>query len=180
MSSDPLGLAAGINTYGYVSGNSLGNSDRLGLLAQLILVKDSFYNYDHIAIRINQIIYSIGPTGYPLGGLYSKADIGIQNIKDFNNYYSDLSFKVLTLNLSTEEEKDLVVYFLKLNTNQEFNYSILGNQCATVANNALNSISIANKDFNNSSFKRPIHLYESLLKNNKVLKNETYTPKNFN
>ena len=32
MSSDPLGLAAGINTYGYVSGNSLGNSDRLGLL----------------------------------------------------------------------------------------------------------------------------------------------------
>jgi len=31
MSSDPLGLAAGINTYGYVNGNSLGWSDRLGL-----------------------------------------------------------------------------------------------------------------------------------------------------
>ena len=29
--SDPLGLAAGINTYGYVGGNSLGLSDKLGL-----------------------------------------------------------------------------------------------------------------------------------------------------
>ena len=33
--SDPLGLAAGINTYGYVGGNSLGLSDDSGLLPEL-------------------------------------------------------------------------------------------------------------------------------------------------
>lgn len=31
MSSDPLGLAAGVNTFGYVGGNSLRNSYRLEL-----------------------------------------------------------------------------------------------------------------------------------------------------
>ena len=29
--SDPLGLTAGINSYAYVGGNSLGLSDKLGL-----------------------------------------------------------------------------------------------------------------------------------------------------
>ena len=35
VQSDPLGLSAGVSTYGYVGGNSLGYSDRLGLIPSL-------------------------------------------------------------------------------------------------------------------------------------------------
>jgi RHS repeat-associated protein len=37
ISPDPIGLAGGINTYGYVGGNPLGYTDRFGLLSEALL-----------------------------------------------------------------------------------------------------------------------------------------------
>ena len=44
MSSDPLGLSAGINTYGYVGGNSLMGSDSLGLSAKDVELIRNLFN----------------------------------------------------------------------------------------------------------------------------------------
>lgn len=183
VTSDPLGLSAGLNTYVYVDGNGLKYSDKLGLLTQIIHVQDNgIMTYDHIAIRVDDIVYSFAPGVIPLGGAYSLGDVRIQSINDFKNMYiknPKIQLRALTLNLSKSEEDNILIFFAKLNSSKTY-YSILGNQCATVANDALNNININNNKFSNSIFKRPINLFEDLANNKKVIKNETYKISDYN
>lgn len=93
----------------------------------------------------------------------------MDSLNSFKNKYSKPSkfFFTITLNLNVKQENMLKNYFYTLfrqmqNKDNHFYYSLVGNQCATTINDAINTIGLKNEIFDNQLFKTPNQLFESL------------------
>ena len=155
--SDPLGLAAGINTYGYVGGNSLGLSDKLGLFTKIIVTGGSYDvveggSFGHVAIQINNSIF-----GFSASKMFESKKLGLKDsffrtgiisnhsLDEFSNEFNNSIADEFVLNISNNQEQELLKYFkiLQLHT-PIYNLtgkSILGGEnCASVVSNAIKEI----------------------------------------
>ena len=114
MSSDPLGLAAGVNTYGYVSGNSLGFSDRLGLFETNMLVKTIVGIGDVSTLGLSYYIrksYNIGDDYYYkknwTNPKNSEIDCFLENnIKNNTGFYRGIPYLIYNNSYAIAEHYD--------------------------------------------------------------------------
>ena len=149
--SDPLGLAAGINTYGYVRGNSLGLSDKLGLFTQVIIT-DAYYTFNdgwstgHAAIQINDKVFGFFPPGTDYSdNFFSKGTMREDNLDFFANYIENKKTTGFILNINKEQELTLIKYFqsvkLKPPVYNLTGKNILGGEnCASIVVKGLKTI----------------------------------------
>ncbi|MEX1829120.1 RHS repeat domain-containing protein [Luteibacter sp. CQ10] len=125
VESDPIGLVAGTNTYGYVGNNPLTYYDAFGLEAGVTIWQPVGWgesSFGHVSVDINGITYSFGPAGMTV---MSTAAYNQKN--EFRNGVE------LKLNVSSSQEHSLKDYL----SNPRGGYDILMNNCGGPVQRAL-------------------------------------------
>jgi hypothetical protein len=105
--------------------------------------KTSDKDVGHTAIRIDGTVYGFYPTDIDGDGAYtlndltgSPGEMHINSLENFNKIYSGNNITAIRLNITRQQAKDLMVNLLRISVNPP-NYSLTGNNCTTVAYNAL-------------------------------------------
>ncbi|HHJ39739.1 MAG TPA: RHS repeat-associated core domain-containing protein [Methylothermaceae bacterium] len=157
ITSDPIGLRGGLNTYTYALNNPLYWNDPFGLDVE-VLVGGAHW-YDHAAVRIDNTVYSNGRYRVPGRdtGSFGLTGPNVLTVQSANSYYetSDscnlcdtTGFK---LDVTPAEEakirkyyKDLIAKSKKHPTRSGWyilpdDYAFVGNNCASTVVDALSS-----------------------------------------
>ena len=151
IQSDPIGLAGGVNTYGYVGGNPLSYIDSLGLKTTILIGGDHWYG--HAALMLNGTVYSNGryKTGIPaIDGERSSYIAGqalegpnVLIIESANEYLSKSTVvKKIEIDLTPEQEQAIKSFYENEISNAKpipgqsgryrlpSDYAFIGNNCA--------------------------------------------------
>ncbi|MBP6077083.1 MAG: RHS repeat-associated core domain-containing protein [Nitrosomonas sp.] len=135
ISPDPIGLAGGLNTFGYTFGNPIKYSDPLGLDVVIALYEGQNGNvFNHIGIgtttgnNANQT-FGAGPDSGI--GLFSSVSGHVR---------SDRGKPISTLIIPTTASQDALINIFNnaAMNNPNFRYSLLSNSCVDHVRNALN------------------------------------------
>jgi hypothetical protein len=120
LTPDPIGLAGGLNGYGYAGQDPMGAVDPWGLYTEIIIwqpVGNGASSFGHVSSNVNGTNYSWGTKGWDTNP--SADDFAKKNQK----FRTGVG---VILKLTPEQEKKLVQCYAKAREK----YTIFGNNCA--------------------------------------------------
>jgi len=162
---DPLSqMSYTFSPYAYGNNNPILFNDPLGLLSDsshpiilstvtitpkpkvqvFIWSKEEGKDVGHTAIRINNVVYGYYPSDENGNNVYdmsellgSKGEMHVNSIFEFNKFYAGQEVTYYQLNLTPEQAKKLEKILMDIVKNPEEYKLLAGNQCTSVATNAL-------------------------------------------
>jgi RHS repeat-associated protein len=136
-----------LNRYMYVRGNPLKYIDPSGHYAEIVVrdtLESGLFDFGHAMININGTYY-----GVTQNRAFTQNPNDIQTISEstFNNLYKDSEWTVYKLNLTKEQENQIVEYFesqkvQKISGGPYISYDLFSNNCVQNVLKALEAIGI--------------------------------------
>jgi len=133
LQSDPIGLAGGVNTYGYVGGNPVEFADPLGLDVNVCLYS-ALGGLNHVGIGVN----TERTTGLYSGG--GNALLGATGETKLDSDEKRLKCKAIS---TTSRQDKLVAGYLAASRSAIADYTFISNNCVNFVRLALGSIGVA-------------------------------------